>query len=112
MKWVMYRVAFSMPPSAAPAAGLPLPGTIRSPPHYPAGTGRSCADWSPDPIRPAEYLQGGPFWEAARRVLNLSREPRDRILISWDIALSETEAGDFSVGLVLLCRQETFYVLD
>jgi predicted phage terminase large subunit-like protein len=29
-----------------------------------------------------------------------------------DIALSETEAGDFSVGIVLLCREETFYVLD
>jgi hypothetical protein len=25
----------------------------------------------------------------------LSREPRDRILISWDIALSEVEAGDY-----------------
>ena len=38
--------------------------------------------------------------------------PRDRILISWDIALSEAEAGDYSVGVVLLCRNETFYVLD
>jgi predicted phage terminase large subunit-like protein len=42
----------------------------------------------------------------------LSREPRDHILISWDIALSEAEAGDYSVGVVLLCRNETFYVLD
>jgi predicted phage terminase large subunit-like protein len=47
-----------------------------------------------------------------KRYGQLSREPRDRILISWDIALSETEAGDFSVGVVLLCREETFYVLD
>jgi phage terminase large subunit-like protein len=42
----------------------------------------------------------------------LYREPGDRILISWDIALSEAEAGDYSVGVVLLCRNETFYVLD
>jgi predicted phage terminase large subunit-like protein len=47
-----------------------------------------------------------------RRYQPLSREPRDRIVISWDIALSETEAGDYSVGVVLLCRNETFYVLD
>ncbi|MDR6306124.1 putative phage terminase large subunit-like protein [Nitrobacter vulgaris] len=47
-----------------------------------------------------------------KRYGQLSHEPRDRILISWDIALSETEAGDFSVGVVLLCREETFYVLD
>jgi predicted phage terminase large subunit-like protein len=43
---------------------------------------------------------------------SLSREPRDRILISWDIALSEAEAGDYSAGVVLLCRGENFYVLD
>jgi predicted phage terminase large subunit-like protein len=43
---------------------------------------------------------------------SLSREPRDRILISWDIALSEAEGGDYSAGVVLLCREETFYVLD
>jgi predicted phage terminase large subunit-like protein len=47
-----------------------------------------------------------------KRYGQLSREPRDRILISWDVALSETEAGDFSVGVVLLCREETSYVLD
>lgn len=46
------------------------------------------------------------------RYRELSREPRDRILISWDIALSEAEAGDYSVGVVLICRGETFYVLD
>jgi predicted phage terminase large subunit-like protein len=40
------------------------------------------------------------------------REPHDRVLISWDIALSETESGDYSVGIVLLCRDETFYVLE
>src|SRR5258707_7202145 len=46
------------------------------------------------------------------RYSSLSREPRDRILISWDIALSESEAGDYSAGVVLLCRGENFYVLD
>jgi phage terminase large subunit-like protein len=42
----------------------------------------------------------------------LRREPRDRIINSWDIALTEAENGDYSVGVVLLCREETFYVLD
>ena len=43
---------------------------------------------------------------------SLSREPRDRILISWDIAITEADGGDYSAGIVLLCREETFYVLD
>src|SRR5262245_63595527 len=36
----------------------------------------------------------------------------DRIIISWDIALSETETGDYSACVVLLRRQETFYILE
>jgi len=42
----------------------------------------------------------------------VNREPGDRIVISWDIALSEQETGDYSVGVVLLCRKETFYVIE
>src|SRR5205085_8298942 len=37
---------------------------------------------------------------------------RDAITMSWDIALSERETGDYSVGIALLSRGETFYVLE
>jgi predicted phage terminase large subunit-like protein len=36
----------------------------------------------------------------------------DRIILSWDIALSEAETGDYSACVVLLRRQETFYILE
>jgi predicted phage terminase large subunit-like protein len=42
----------------------------------------------------------------------ISREPADRIIVSWDIALSEAETGDYSACVVLLMRGETFYVLE
>jgi phage terminase large subunit-like protein len=32
--------------------------------------------------------------------------------MSWDIALSETETGDYSACVVLLMRNEVFYVLE
>jgi phage terminase large subunit-like protein len=32
--------------------------------------------------------------------------------MSWDIALSETESGDYSACVVLLQRGEVFYVLE
>jgi predicted phage terminase large subunit-like protein len=36
----------------------------------------------------------------------------DRIILSWDIALSETETGDYSACVVLLRRQEVFYIME
>jgi len=36
----------------------------------------------------------------------------DRIVMSWDIALSEMESGDYSACVVLLIREELFFVLD
>src|SRR6185437_4436740 len=42
---------------------------------------------------------------------NVSRRSDDRLIISWDIALSENETGDYSAGVVLLRRQEVYYVL-
>jgi predicted phage terminase large subunit-like protein len=36
----------------------------------------------------------------------------DSIIMSWDIALSETESGDYSVCVVLLRRRDVFYVLE
>ena len=39
-------------------------------------------------------------------------QPGDRIVISWDIALSETESGDYSAAVVLLIRKEVFFILE
>jgi predicted phage terminase large subunit-like protein len=39
-------------------------------------------------------------------------QPGDRIVISWDIALSEMETGDYSACVVLLIRNEVFYILE
>jgi predicted phage terminase large subunit-like protein len=36
----------------------------------------------------------------------------DRIVMSWDIALSEMETGDYTACVVLLIREETFFVLE
>ena len=42
----------------------------------------------------------------------VDRRPTDRIIMSWDIALSEAEMGDYSAGVVLLNRGEVFHVLE
>jgi hypothetical protein len=36
----------------------------------------------------------------------------DRIIMSWDIALAETESGDYSACVVILIRNEVFYILE
>jgi hypothetical protein len=36
-------------------------------------------------------------------------QPDDRIIMSWDIALSAAETGDYSACVVLLRRKEVFY---
>jgi predicted phage terminase large subunit-like protein len=43
---------------------------------------------------------------------DVQSQPGDRIIMSWDIALSETESGDYSACVVLLRRREVFYVLE
>ena len=43
---------------------------------------------------------------------HVDRQPGDRIVLSWDIALSEAETGDYSVCVVLLVRGEVFYILE
>jgi predicted phage terminase large subunit-like protein len=40
------------------------------------------------------------------------RQARDRIVLSWDIALSEKEAADYSACVVLLNRGDLYYVLE
>jgi predicted phage terminase large subunit-like protein len=43
---------------------------------------------------------------------DLERLPTDRIVLSWDIALSEQETGHYSACVVLLNRGELYYVLE
>ena len=43
---------------------------------------------------------------------DIRHQPGDRIIMSWDIALSEAETGDYSACVVLLRRKEVFYVLE
>ncbi len=42
----------------------------------------------------------------------IQSQPGDRIIMSWDIALSEAETGDYSACVVLLVREEVFYILE
>ena len=45
-------------------------------------------------------------------MISLGIQPGDRIVMSWDIALSEMESGDYSACVVLLIRNEVFFVLE
>jgi predicted phage terminase large subunit-like protein len=42
----------------------------------------------------------------------VERRPTDRIVLSWDIALSEKDAADYSACVVLLNRGDLYYVLE
>ena len=39
-------------------------------------------------------------------------QPNDRVVLSWDIALSEKEAADYSACVVLLNRGDLYFVLE
>src|SRR5262249_16762269 len=43
---------------------------------------------------------------------NVGHQPGDRIIMSWDIARSEAETGDYSACVVLLNRGEVYYILE
>jgi len=43
---------------------------------------------------------------------DIRQQSGDRIIMSWDIALSEAETGDYSACVVLLRRGEVFYILE
>jgi predicted phage terminase large subunit-like protein len=43
---------------------------------------------------------------------DVSYQSGDRVIMSWDIALSEAETGDYSACVVLLNRKEIFYILE
>ncbi len=51
-------------------------------------------------------------WLTTYEVDDLRCQSGDRIVASWDIALSEIESGDYSACVVLLIRREVFYVLE
>lgn len=42
----------------------------------------------------------------------VERRPTDRVVLSWDIALSEKEAADYSACVVLLNRGDLYFVLE
>jgi predicted phage terminase large subunit-like protein len=42
----------------------------------------------------------------------VDQQASDRIVTSWDVALSEAETGDYSACVVLLMRKEVFYILE
>src|SRR5712664_443011 len=42
----------------------------------------------------------------------VERRPTDRLVLSWDIALSEQETADYSACVVLLNRGDLYYVID
>ena len=43
---------------------------------------------------------------------NVDLQPGDRIIMSWDIAPSEAETGDYSACVVMMNRKESFYILE
>jgi predicted phage terminase large subunit-like protein len=42
----------------------------------------------------------------------IASQPGDRIVMSWDIALSEIESGDYSACVVLMIRKEVIFILE
>ena len=45
-------------------------------------------------------------------MMTFANKSGDRIIMSWNIALSEAETGDYSACVVLLRRNEVFYILE
>ncbi len=43
---------------------------------------------------------------------DVGMQPGDRLIMSWDIALSETQGSDYSACVVLLVRNEVIHVLE
>ena len=39
-------------------------------------------------------------------------QPGDKLIVSWDTALSSNQLADYSACVVLLVRNETVYMLD
>jgi len=67
------------------------------------------AQYQQDPIPPGGAIIKRKWLTSYDRIQHQSG---DSIIMSWDIALSEKETGDYSACVVLLMRGEVFYVLE
>lgn len=94
-------------------------GDLLHPTHEPAEVLRAIKKSMGSMLFSAQYQQapepaGGKIIKRKmlRYYSELERLPTDRIVLSWDIALSEQEAADYSACVVLLNRGDTYYVLE
>jgi predicted phage terminase large subunit-like protein len=94
-------------------------GDLLHPTHEPAEVLREIKKNMGSMLFSAQYQQapepaGGKIIKRKmlRYYSELERLPTDRIILSWDIALSEQEAGDYSACVVLLNRGDLYYVLE
>jgi predicted phage terminase large subunit-like protein len=94
-------------------------GDLLHPAHEPAEVLRDIKKSMGSMLFSAQYQQapepaGGKIIK--RKMLKyysaVERRPTDRIVLSWDIALSEQEAADYSACVVLLNRGDLYYVLE
>ena len=94
-------------------------GELLHPDHEPAhalaelkremGANAFSAQYQQSPIPPGGTIIKRKWLTTYDRI---DRQSGDRIILSWDIALSEAETGDYSACVVLLNRGEVFYVLE
>jgi predicted phage terminase large subunit-like protein len=94
-------------------------GDLLHPAHEPAEVLRKIKKSMGSMLFSAQYQQapepaGGKIIKRKMLKYYSAAEPRltDRIVMSWDIALSEQEAGDYSACVVLLNRGDSYFVHD
>jgi predicted phage terminase large subunit-like protein len=94
-------------------------GDLLHPAHEPAEVLREIKKSMGSMLFSAQYQQapeppGGKIIKRKmlRYYFAVERRPTDRIVLSWDIALSEKEAADYSACVVLLNRGELYFVLE
>ena len=94
-------------------------GDLLHPAHEPAEVLRKLQKSMGTMLFSAQYQQapepiGGKIIKRKMLKYYSAAEPRstDRIVMSWDIALSEQEAGDYSACVVLLNRGDSYLVHD
>jgi len=94
-------------------------GDLLHPAHEPAEVLREIKKNMGSMLFSAQYQQapepaGGKIIKRKMLKYYSAVEPRpmDRIVLSWDIALSEHEAGDYSACVVLLNRGDSYFVHD
>jgi predicted phage terminase large subunit-like protein len=94
-------------------------GDLLHPAHEPAEVLREIKKSMGSMLFSAQYQQapepaGGKIIKRKmlRYYSTVERRPTDRIVLSWDIALSEQEAADYSACVVLLNRGDSYFVLE